>query len=929
MGEKPSREAVSTHTATSGVRSTEGIGSEPVAAPPPDLPPLEGTHGDYVVGAEIARGGMGRIVEAYDRRHDRRVALKLLLRDDPLAEKRFAREAWITGRLQHPAIIPLYESGRWETGEPFFAMKLVRGGSLAEVLATKTTHEERLGLVPHLIALTEALAFAHAEGVVHRDLKPSNVLVGAFGETVVIDWGLAKRFADADADDEEGAPGASLDAAPSASLTAEGRVVGTPTYMSPEQARGERVDARADVYSLGACLYHALSGVPPYGRSLGGREAIAKLLAAPPVSLVTVAPQVPPDLATIVAKAMAREPADRYPSAKEMAEDLRRFATGRLVSSHAYTARELVMRWVRKRRALVAVVVVSVVTVVALAGFGVRRITRERDAARAARADAEAQRGTAVLRRDAAEKLIDSLVGDFRTRLIPIGKLDVMSALGEGVLDYYRSVPAADDADSATLVRRAKAIATLAGVAELQLHHDAAIPDYQDAIALCERAIAKNPDATDGRRDRAWYLYRVGLCEKDRFHFDEVLTYFDRSLTAFAEVEPTISDRSALADAKRRHALVVISKGEYLGKRGDLEQAESLLSGEIEREAHEDSIEAANSTPGWALEYRSDVRATLGDLQGALADARACLRLRTASAVTRPKDANASIFALDAREQTAELEAQRGDEVIPELRRIVDGYAGLLREDPTQANWSITRAESLGLLCDAERRLGEFDLGKNDCDMAAASDSEIVQTAPGRRSASRLGAMRNAVAAMDLARGDARAAQNRFARNSELLEGAAGLAHEALHDDALVDARIGIARSELALGDVDAVLRDAASLRDMIRAYLEHSPHNVLRLDRATVTELLLGDAMLARSDAAGAREAYEAARRGCVPLIERAPDNANVKLHCAEAYAKLAVQTENPNEAKQLRALAAGLVSRMDRRLVKPAAKDLPAVAP
>ena len=226
---------------------------------------------------------------------------------------------------------------------------------------------------------------------------------------------------------------------------------------------------------------------------------------------------------------MAREPEERYATAKEMAEDLQRFAAGRLVQAHAYTARELVNRWVARRKAILAVAAVAVVVLVVFGGVAVRRITRERDAARAAREEAEARRAEAVLRRDAAEKLIDSLVGDFRQKLVPIGKLDVMSALGGSVVDYYRSVPMGDDVDAATLARRAKALGTLAGVADIQHNVEPAIREYQEAIALCERALAKDAAVAEAKVSRAWFLYRIGFCEMGRYKTDVALEYYQRA----------------------------------------------------------------------------------------------------------------------------------------------------------------------------------------------------------------------------------------------------------------------------------------------------------------------------------------------------------------------------------------------------------------
>jgi serine/threonine protein kinase len=198
----------------------------------------------YSFGREVARGGMGRVVAAHDLRIGRPVAVKELLDSSPSTAARFEREARITARLQHPGIVPIYEIGTWPDGTPFYAMRLVEGKTLSAALAEA---DNRLALLPSVIAACEAIAFAHAHDVIHRDLKPSNIMVGAFGETVVIDWGLAKTLDEAD--DRDVGPYRSV---PESDLTAVGEVMGTAAYMPPEQANAEPVDRRADVYSLGA-----------------------------------------------------------------------------------------------------------------------------------------------------------------------------------------------------------------------------------------------------------------------------------------------------------------------------------------------------------------------------------------------------------------------------------------------------------------------------------------------------------------------------------------------------------------------------------------------------------------------------------------------------------------------------------------------------
>ena len=340
---------------------------------------------------EHARGGLGRIVRAVDRRLGRTVAVKELLRRDDWHEARFVREALITARLEHPGIVPVHEAGRWPNGDPYYVMKLVEGRTLKELMASHGVRE-RLGLLQHVIAVADAVGYAHSEGVIHRDVKPSNVIVGSFGETIVVDWGLAR---DCKHDVPE-PPAELLLAAGSGSVsTISGKIVGTPAYMAPEQARGEIVDVRADVYAIGAVLYELLAGKSPHADETP-RAMLDRVIAGPPVPLCDVAPAVPSELADIVAKAMAREPADRYANATLLAEDLRRFQTGKLVSAHAYTPWQLVRKKLAQHRGVVAVALASAVALGAVGVESFRKVVAERDIARGERERAEAaQRTTA------------------------------------------------------------------------------------------------------------------------------------------------------------------------------------------------------------------------------------------------------------------------------------------------------------------------------------------------------------------------------------------------------------------------------------------------------------------------------------------------------------------------------------------------------
>ncbi len=439
----------------------------PAGAPPParrqttaqpdhtDLLPVEAQH--YVLGFEIARGGMGRIVAARDRRLRRPVAVKELLPEAGDA-RRFEREALITARLQHPSIVRIYEAGRWKDGSPFYAMEMVNGRSLDKVIAEAKTLDARLALLPHVIAVADALAYAHAQHIVHRDLKPSNVLVAAFGQTVVIDWGLAKDLLD-DASTIEPTP---RNAPHAPGLTMAGSVMGTPAYMAPEQARGIDVDERADVYALGALLYCTLAGHAPF-RGNSSDEVLKAVLAHAPPALPDIVPGVPRALAAIVDKAMAFDAAARYPSAGELAEELRRFQTGRLVAAHRYTRGELVRRWIGRHRAVVATASAALAVVVTMGALGLSSIVHERNRARVAQRIAEAAEREATQAKQAAVVRADDLV-----------LAQARSALGSdpsATLAWLSTLPPASPETTWTAARELAADAVRRGVSQVLRGH--------------------------------------------------------------------------------------------------------------------------------------------------------------------------------------------------------------------------------------------------------------------------------------------------------------------------------------------------------------------------------------------------------------------------------------------------------------------------
>jgi serine/threonine-protein kinase len=369
-------------------RPGEGSGLPPTTPQGPRTPPVAGTIvwpgtdgltlGDYEILEEIARGGMGIVYKARQVSLNRLVALKMI-RGGQLAHgaevQRFRREAEAAAHLDHPHIVPIYDVSEHD-GAPYFTMKLIDGGNLAQRLVDfrlpkangqnkKTLRAENANRKANILVLLATVAravdYAHQRGLLHRDLKPANILLDAQGRPHVTDFGLVKRVST----DEAGQTAA----VPRGSLTESGIAVGTPNYMAPEQAAGPKkaLTTAADVYSLGAILYELLTGRPPFDADTP-LETLVAVLEREPVRPRALSPFVDADLETVCLKCLEKDPSRRYPSARELAEDLERILAGEPIQARPSGGLARLGRWCRRNVALALACGVAAVALLAVAG---------------------------------------------------------------------------------------------------------------------------------------------------------------------------------------------------------------------------------------------------------------------------------------------------------------------------------------------------------------------------------------------------------------------------------------------------------------------------------------------------------------------------------------------------------------------------------
>ncbi len=831
-----------TLTAPEGSADGAGGADDQLAA----LPVVDRSH--YQFAAVIAQGGMGKIFRATDRRLGRPVAIKELLGSHRELASRFAREIRITARLQHPAIVGLHEAGRWADGHPFFAMELVEGEPLDDVIARATTPAQRIALLPHALAVADALAYAHACRIIHRDLKPHNVLVGRFGETVVIDWGLAKELGDPP---DEIASGA--DAPRAGHETRHGSVLGTPAYMPPEQAAAEVVDERADVYAIGALLYHLLAGHPPY-QGASSADLLRQVLQTAATPIAVAAPEIPRELAAIVTTAMSREPTARYPTARELAEDLRRFQTGQLVGVHHYTTTTLLRRWLHKHRAVIGVATAALAAIVVVAGLGVARVVDERDAAHraeqlaaAARIRADAQRSQAEAQRAASEALVGYMLGELQPQLERVGRLALLHGVAARIDGYYGQIDELPGGlDDAARSQRAGALHLLGVVLDSAGDVDGAQRAFTRAIELRAAPVAAGDlgavlDQARTRNELAVTFVEQG----DLDGAERVLTDARDALTARPARGAT--GDLLLATALRRLGAIATARGDLAGARATLERALEHADAATAASAG-DRAGPLEATKIW--DRLVDVRRAAGDNAGAQVAAEAGLAARRAMIAADPGALDVQAGLSVSWDKLYMLALSRADAAAAThaARAAVDVIAPLVARDPDNADWGRQLLVALLRTGDLAEGNGDGPGARRQIEAALAIAERLTRLQPGNvERLSDLSSILTRVGALQLAAGEVTAAiatqtravavaneASRLAPDSEHLRRELGVAHEYLGD------------ALLAHGE-PARAADAYQVRvDLQRALLAADPDNPL-LQRVLVnTQFLHGRAVAA-----------------------------------------------------------------------------------
>jgi len=539
----------------------------------------------------LDHGGLGAVFVAFDEELHREVALKQILEEhanDPTSRARFLLEAEITGRLEHPGIVPVYGLGAHADGRPFYAMRLVKGDSLKEV-ADRFHADASPGrdpgwsslelrkLLRRFLDVCNAIEYAHSRGVLHRDIKPGNVIIGEYGETVVVDWGLAKAVGRVEPGGDAGERTLVPSLAGGSAGTLPGGALGTPAYMSPEQAEGdlEHLGIRSDVYGLGATLYYLLTGRAPVAGDIAEMLGAVKQGDVRPPRQVDAT--IDPALEAVCLKAMAHRPEDRYATPKALAEDVERWMADEPVSAWREPPTRSTRRWARRNRiAVTAAVVALIAGVGGLSAVLLVQTKANRELARS-RAAVQARYELAV---DAIRTFHTGVSEDFLLKQEQFK--DLRDRLLKSAADFYSKLGARFGRETDVASRRALVQANfeLAVLTSKVGTTEEALAAHRSVLTARETLAAEPGANASTRADIGLSLTEVGSLLEATGRTDEAIAAYRRSESLLAG--PAVSDvvtRSALAAARTKLGWLLYRTG----RTGEAMEAYRLA--EVDQEA--------------------------------------------------------------------------------------------------------------------------------------------------------------------------------------------------------------------------------------------------------------------------------------------------------------------------------------------------------
>jgi len=627
----------------------------------------------YQILEPLGQGGMGKVFVALDQNLQRKVALKEIrdnAADDPRSRARFLAEAELTSKLEHPGIIPVYSSGSRADGRPYYAMRLIQGeqtGSLQAAIHAHHSHASTdpaardlafRGLLRRVRDVCHTIEYAHSQSVIHRDLKPSNILLGPYGETLVVDWGLAKVLGTEESPENPGSGLLFRELGKSVESTLDGKAIGTPEYAAPEQVSGEpaSVGPASDIYALGAMLYTLLTGGSPFTRRGTDAETLKRnILEGNFIPPRKIQPRVDHALEAICLKAMRTRPEDRYPSARAMGEDLDRYLAGEPVNAYREPLPLRFRRWAARHRTLTVSTFVALLA--AVLGLGAisavqlqasKQLEQKNNLLIEQQKATDIQREEAVTQRKAAnaqrviaeqrETLAIDAVKQFRDAVAKNAALKnspALASLRAGLLQkpqaFFQNLQdefeRQNDKRPESLVRLAEACAELSNLA-------GELGDYPKSLSLLERAAALYGQALDGadKPPIAWLMAQAdleqqrGVLYRNQGANNKALSAFEQAVKTHQKLLDAYPDNLDLqaqaGSAYNRLASMLGRLGRHTEAQEDMERALAMRTQVNQaRPGRKDDLLAlagSHNNLGLLLKGRGKVQQGLAEIERAL-----------------------------------------------------------------------------------------------------------------------------------------------------------------------------------------------------------------------------------------------------------------------------------------------------------------------